>query len=431
MLSPADGRADPDVCPPVSYDRIKPASRVWLVALLALLLAACGAPRQPEPTQIPGPAARQVAQIPEAPDWREPADVITRENISGIELLGRLDPPGEQLSTVFDYAFSIDGTELAGLNSDLLIVWDLISGERLVSRARHQVSLVYYAPDKTEVFAVDHDGVIVVHDAANGQIKTDLNAHADYNGTADFHPDQGWLALGGYDGSVRVWDPLERSALVTIEAHEREIRWLAFSPDGELLVTASDSGAVRLWDWRDRRLLAELENEQVTGRGAFSAAGDRLAISTERFINVWGLESAGGNLDARLLHTLQTGPGGASDVLKFSPDGRYLINGGALPDMMVWDAQTGTMAAQLPGVGGDRTSAAFSPDGELLVAAVLDGPVTLWDMTSITDETVVRADLQVGTDRVLIVDWSADGFTLLFFDAIGPIYVWGIAPDES
>jgi WD40 repeat protein len=421
------------VCPSMkNTERTRqPVEHRWLLALLMIALAACGAPGQPEPTLIPGPGARQVAQIPEAPDWREPADIITRQNVTEIELLGRLDPPGERFSTVFDYAFSIDATELAGLNSDQLMVWDLISGERLVSRARHQVSLVYYAPDKTEIYAVDQDGVIVVHDAQDGQIKADLNAHADYNGMADFYPDQGWLALGGYDGSVRVWDPLERTALVTIDAHEREIRWLTFSPDGERLATASDGGAVRLWDWRQRRLLAELENEQVTGRGVFSAAGDRLAINTERFINVWGLEPAGQNLDARLLHTLQTGPGGASDVLEFSPDGRYLINGGALPDMMIWDVQTGTLVAQLPGIGGDRTSAAFSPDGELLLAAVLDGPVTLWDMTSITDETVVRADLQVGTDRVLYVEWSADGFTLLFFDAVGPIYVWGIAPDES
>jgi WD40 repeat protein len=130
--------------------------------------------------------------------------------------------------------------------------------------------------------------------------------------------------------------------------------------------------------------------------------------------------------DQLFLFDLQTGRGGSSDVLMYSPDGQYLVNGGGIPDMMIWNAETGDFVALLPGVGADRTSATFSPDGDFLLASVLDGPTTLWDMRNIGDTTVVRANLEVGTRRVLDVDWTDDGYVMLFFDAVGPIYVWGV-----
>ena len=123
--------------------------------------------------------------------------------------------------------------------------------------------------------------------------------------------------------------------------------------------------------------------------------------------------------------------GVANDVLKFSPDGQYLVHGGLMPDMLIWNIETGARVAVLPNVGGNRVSAAFSPDSQMMITTVLDGAASVWDLTSVTDETIVSAGLEVETNRIIFVEWSADGFVMLFFDAVGPIYVWGIGETPS
>jgi WD40 repeat protein len=116
-----------------------------------------------------------------------------------------------------------------------------------------------------------------------------------------------------------------------------------------------------------------------------------------------------------------------TDVLEYSPDGQFVINGGGIPSMTVWDTKTGQLVNTLPGVGGDSTSASFSPDGTLLATSLLGGEVNLWDMSKIRDEVLNHAVLNVGTNQILYADWSGDGHLLLLFDATGPIQVWGIA----
>ena len=130
--------------------------------------------------------------------------------------------------------------------------------------------------------------------------------------------------------------------------------------------------------------------------------------------------------DGSLLHTMQTGRGGSLGLLMYSPNGDYLLSGGLVPDMALWDTDTGEGYAWLQGLGGERVSAAFSPDGSLLLTSALDGPVSLWNM-----HTGTRTNLETGVDRVLFVDWSDDGRIILLIDALGPAYVWGLADVSS
>jgi WD40 repeat protein len=394
------------------------------VALVAGL-AACGGGDDAtvEPTDQPGikgPNNQIVTPLPPAPAWVEPEGPITLDNVTRIAYLGRLDLPRET-STIFSYDFSPDSTRLAGLSNNEIVVWDLFTGQLAFEITRRDATHIFYSPDKTELYSVDYTGAAEVYDGDTGTLKADFLAHEAFNGVAAYYQDEGWLAVGGVDGSVKVWDTLERRSLVTIDAQLDEITWLDFSPDGQWLVTTGLDGGVKVWDWQSRTTVAEFENETMTPvRSAFSPDGRRLAIGNDTAISVWVVA------DQLFLFDLQTGRGGSSDVLMYSPDGQYLVNGGGIPDMMIWNAETGDFVALLPGVGADRTSATFSPDGDFLLASVLDGPTTLWDMRNIGDTTVVRANLEVGTRRVLDVDWTDDGYVMLFFDAVGPIYVWGV-----
>lgn len=383
--------------------------------LILLLLAACQDTATPLPP--PGtfqPQFRDQPTLP-APTWREGAEVITLQNAPRIEYLGRLDARTTP-STVFAYSFSPDGTRLAGMNNEQIIAWDLVTGELIFNTARTDGVYIFYSPDKSELYSVKTSGQISVYNADTGQFQVDMEGQRDFNGMIAYYADSGLLALGGTDGQVRVWDVAERQSLVTLEAHGQPITALAFSSDGKRLATAGNEGVVSIWDWRARTLITRFQ--AAASRLVFSPDGTQIAVALERQIGLWN------TADGAAVGTLNTLPGAA---LFYSPDGQYVLTANASAPMSIWDAQTATLVNTLPGVSGEVLTAAFSPNSELLVTAVLGGLVSLWDMSAIRGQQLVRADLPVNTRQVIYADWSPDGFLLTLFDAGGPVQVWGVA----
>ncbi|MBL8163447.1 MAG: WD40 repeat domain-containing protein, partial [Anaerolineae bacterium] len=351
--------------------------------MILLLLAACQDAATPLPP--PGtfqPPFRDQPTLP-PPTWREGAEVISLQNAPRIEYLGRLDARTTP-STVFAYAFSPDGTRLAGMNNEQIIAWDLVTGELIFNTARTDGVYIYYSPDKSELYTVKTSGQISVYNADTGQFQIDMEGQRDFNGMVAYHPDIGLLALGGVDGQVRVWDVAERQSLITLEAHGQPVTALAFSSDGERLATAGNEGVVSIWDWRERTLLTRFQ--ATASRLVFSPDGAQIAVALERQIGLWN------TADGAAMGTLNTLPGAA---LFYSPDGQYVLTANASASMSIWDAQTATLVNTLPGVSGDVLTAAFSPNSELLVTAVLGGLVSLWDMSAIRGQQLVRADLPV------------------------------------
>lgn len=393
----------------------------WLIVVACCLFAACVPAPTPEPDDLPGMVRGAPTQPP--PEWIESADVITLETVPQIALLGRLDSPGLP-STVFAHALSPDGTRLAGLDNEQLVVWDLITGEMVFTTARRDATHVLFSADKTEVYTVDLTGLVRVHDAENGRTQTTFTAIRDYENILAFYPEAGWLAFGNREGEIRVWDPIERQSLVTYDAHDLAVRRMVFSPDGDWLATADNIGNIKVWDWRNRQLVTAIESEDPALALSIAPDNTMLAAGTSENIRLWSLP------DGEYLRMLDTGPS-AVQVMDFSPDGSYLVNGGATPEMLLWDPQTGNLIARLPDVGEDRLSMAFSPDGDLLLTSVLGGPAVLWNMRTITRNTVNRADLDLQGNSAYSVDWTSDGRLLTLFGMTGSVYIWGIPPEPA
>jgi WD40 repeat protein len=85
-----------------------------------------------------------------------------------------------------------------------------------------------------------------------------------------------------------------------------------------------------------------------------------------RYVRLWDVGTEA------LLDELDTGYAGAS--LEFSPDGRYLFNGG-----IVWDVATGVRIGPNLTAGLDASMVDLSPDGHHLLVTTKDGGV-VWDV---------------------------------------------------
>jgi WD40 repeat protein len=66
----------------------------------------------------------------------------------------------------------------------------------------------------------------------------------------------------------------------------------------------------------------------------------------------------------------------------FSPDSK-LVAGCSAGQVRIWDADTGTVLADLGGQRGVRSAAGFSRDGQLLITAALDGSIVVWDVATV------------------------------------------------
>jgi WD40 repeat protein len=382
---------------------------------LCLFATACASEATPNPN-VRGAATTT------PPPWVNSADAISLDNVAQVRYLGRLDSAGTP-STVFAHALSPDGTRLAALDNELVLGWDLISGELLFSTGRGDAIQIFFSPDKTEVYTLSSSGKVMIHDAETGVMLNSFDGIASFNGTAAFHPEDGWLALGNLLGEVKIWDVLERQALAVIEAHTLQVIALDFSDDAERLVSAGEDGTVQVWDWRKRAVAASFQVEDVPYKLAFSPDGAQVAAAgAERMVFLTVADST----QAR---TIDLGSGG-TDLLRYSPDGAYLLTGGLVQDVTLWSTQTGGLVARLPDSSGERLAAAFSPDGSLLLTSEMGAAAALWNMGSITERTLNRANLE-NPAQIFSVDWTSDSRLLTLFGATGAVYVWGIAEEQA
>jgi WD40 repeat protein len=387
-------------------------------AALALIagLAGCAAPPDTvsTPTVLP---------------YLSSAAPITVENVAQITQLGQLTQPNVTTS-LFSHSISPDGTRLIALNNEEAIGWDLLTGALAFNTARSEATRIFYSADKTEVYAIQPNGEVVVYSAETGGQISRFLGHAQFGGVIAFAADAGYMVLGGTDGTLKVWDTFARQSLSTVTAHTAPILVLDISPDATRVVTASGDGFARVWDWQARTLIAELALDDTLPTSiAYAPDSTQIAIGTERDLRLWSTE------DPSLSRQIQ-GVSSGITTLRYAPSGDYLLSGNANEGLALWNPRTAESVGTLPDVGGLSVDAEFSPDGSLLITTQLTnmgsretapaGDVFLWDLSTVDENGLTQARLPLSS-AITEVTWTQDSRLLLFFEALGPVMVWGIA----
>lgn len=211
-------------------------------------------------------------------------------------------------------------------------------------------------------------------------------------------------------------DQIKSGESFTLGSHSNTVSYVTFSADGHWLASASHyefGNNVKIWDLRERRCVATLplERAQRLNIIAFSPDSQRLLVADVNRLTVhrppdWrepvpGLtisnrfQSIAFSKDARLLVGLDgnhpfavrvmnpqnfdpmtSWPAINGRTLVVSPDARYVaVQARQSPEVMVYELDTGTLVAVLPGPGGRyrQGNLQFSPDGYLLASVVYSG----------------------------------------------------------
>ncbi|NCY01725.1 MAG: hypothetical protein EBX36_02160, partial [Planctomycetia bacterium] len=172
------------------------------------------------------------------------------------------------------------------------------------------------------------------------------------------------IVAAAEDGTARLWDAAT-GVCTAVLRHPLRVNAVAWDTDGSRLVTVTADAVVRCWDAASGLLERRLHGHRDAvwsvaglGDGRFVTAG---ADVTTRLWDVSGRADA----------VLRTGGAGGSGVrgVACSPDGRLVATATASGRLLLWDAATCRVSAEVP-AGRSRVNAVeFSPGGDFVATA--------------------------------------------------------------
>lgn len=252
-----------------------------------------------------------------------------------------------------------------------------------------------------------------------------------------FTPDGTVLAGAGGDTAdfaVHLWDVASGQAIGTLGGHTGIVWSVAFSPDGELLASVSSDAIAKIWDWRSGELIETLDFPDQVGSVSFSPDGQTLAVGgldglTSLRAAIWTFSTGSWKPLLKIPEYVNI------TAMAYSPNGRWLVGGGASRNVQVWRTSDSTSVFTLNhahqvldvAISPDSATAATATCGITVNEQCTEGSLWLWDLT--TGRLINRlADFP---DVVESVAFSAEGSALLAASRDGTVRVYATSNYEA
>ena len=264
----------------------------------------------------------------------------------------------------------------------------------------------YLDGGKRVAFAHRQSGISLC-DADDGRLLQRLASPLELQTLARSCP-TGQVVAGARNGRAVVWDLASGEARIVETTGTSYVRVLDAAADGTV-ATSADGRVVLIPPGGEPRTIEGL-NAGVWGpdltlgpRGRVLAVLERLpgGTSYQAQLGLWDLSRSERLWSFRW--------DGVPHSLAFSADGALLAVGNRQRDVVLLNAHTGDVLADLYGHAGEVSSVAFSPDGALVVSTSGDGTARLWSVAEARQLRVLRHGWSRGH---VAVDPRGRGFTV-------------------
>jgi WD40 repeat protein len=250
--------------------------------------------------------------------------------------------------------------------------------------------------------------------------------------TAALSPDGRWLAVslgvgevekeGGYN-EVRIyaapkWNKVKQWKTHTGRFPQRNS--VAFAPDGKSIATGGADQKIRRWDLESKEIGTAITPSQYANNVSYLDRSTLMTFGSQHAVRFWNAKT--GEPQRAFL-----GVESHLTAVACSPDGRYVVAGGAGGDSTarVWEVGTGKQVAHLRSEMADVTCLQFSPDGKQIASAQSSGVARVWDWAAGRQVHALRDRATTGWLRS--VAFSPSGNQLAAGDEAGVIRVWSTA----
>jgi LPXTG-site transpeptidase (sortase) family protein len=280
-------------------------------------------------------------------------------------------------------AFSVDGHLIASGGRDNLVrLWDAATGINLAQMSGHTnwVTRIAFSPDGTRLISGSNDSTVRLWDVNNYALLQTFTQHtAPVTGVA-FSPDGLLMASGSMDGAIWIAD-VAGNTIGTLTNYSGAVWGIAFSPDSHLLASGSEDGTVWVWGLYDSSVFALYGHTGAVTTLAFNSDGTQLATSSwDRSARLWDLST---QAEVRTI----MGHEGPVTGIHFNDDGTGLITASLDGTVRLWSVSSGEQIIVTQGTGSALGS--FALVNQQVVAAGIDGVLTLWDIGTWEDAPVV------------------------------------------
>jgi WD40 repeat protein len=171
------------------------------------------------------------------------------------------------------------------------------------------------------------------------------------------------------DYTACLWETLSGKQVRCFTGHSASVSAVAFSHDGRLALTGGEDRTARLWDVSTGREILCLKNHYGWVHSVAFSPDDSLIATAADDARIWDTQS--GDLIWALM--LQY----AVFSARFSPDGKYLLTGGADKKAHQWDLTRRVEMNSFSGHSEFVVDAIYSHDGNFILSAGADSATVL------------------------------------------------------
>jgi WD40 repeat protein len=265
-------------------------------------------------------------------------------------------------ANVYRAIFSPDGSRIVTCGPDNLAhIFDVATGREIIPPLRHEaeVETIAFSRAGDRLATGSPDGHARIWDATTGKLLQSVR-YTQGILSAEFTPDGKTILTVGRspDDQAHLWNIATGKPLMVFGTGQ--VNCAALSADGKKIVTGEHDGFDRmacLWDVQTGKLLAR--SERLPGEVMFVALspdGAKFAAATSGYVRAWDAQTGKALTEPLGDHV------SFMHIVRFSPDGKYLLGAGEAGYAVVWDLATGEVVSQARGCFA-YAQAEFTPDG--------------------------------------------------------------------
>ena len=269
-------------------------------------------------------------------------------------------------------AFDATGKIVMSVAQDGTLRQSPVSATHIIAAHDGGANCLTFNPTGTHIISGGADKLVKQFDLAGAQVKTFSGALAAIQCVA-VRADNMQVAAGAAENFLHFWRLDNAQAMPPKIQLTVPVTSVAFSADNTQLAAGSADKHVRIFNTTDARLLEDILVADGVTSAAFTTDGTKLLLG--------GATNAAQLVSVSFLRLL-VGHQGAVTAVEYSPDGNFLVSGGADKTVRKWALPAGTAAFSRAECQGPVTDVAVSSDSKFIVASSEDKTVRSWDFAN-------------------------------------------------